>query len=131
MNGTATESTLQELLSLHKAGDIGTDFLGGSGSVSGETGFPKGQYAMYIDGPWAVPTYRQDHFSDYGMTLFPKGAGGSVSTVGGEDLVVANDVQHQADVDQTGPVPDRAPSPSSRWPTRATWPPTSRTPPPR
>jgi multiple sugar transport system substrate-binding protein len=97
MNGSATESTLQEMLNLQKSGVIGNDFLGGSGSVSGETGFPKGTYAMYVDGPWAVPTYRQDHFSNYGMTLVPKGAGGSVSTVGGEDLVVANDVQHQAD----------------------------------
>ena len=74
MNGNATQSTLGELLSLYKAGDVGTDFLGGSGAVSGETGFPKGQYAMYIDGPWAVPTYRQDKFSDYGVALFPKGA---------------------------------------------------------
>jgi multiple sugar transport system substrate-binding protein len=97
MNGSATESTLNELLSLYKSGDIGTDFLGGSGSVSGETGFPKGEYAMYIDGPWAVPTYRQDNFSDYGVALFPKGSAGSVSVVGGEDLVIASDVQHQAD----------------------------------
>ena len=97
MNGPATESTLQEMLDLQKAGDIGNDFLGGSGSVSGETGFPKGEYAMYIDGPWAVPTYRQEHFTDYGMALMPKGPGGSISTVGGEDLVIANNVQHQAD----------------------------------
>ena len=97
MNGNATESTLGQLLSLYKAGDIGTDFLGGSGAISGETGFPKGQYAMYIDGPWAVPTYQQDKFSSYGVALFPKGSAGSVSVVGGEDLVVATNVQHQAD----------------------------------
>jgi multiple sugar transport system substrate-binding protein len=97
MNGNATQSTLGELLSLYKAGDVGTDFLGGSGAVSGETGFPKGQYAMYIDGPWAVPTYRQDKFSNYGVALFPKGASGSVSVVGGEDLVMATNVQHEGD----------------------------------
>ena len=109
MNGNATESTLGELLSLYKAGDVGTDFLGGSGAVSGETGFPKGQYAMYIDGPWAVPTYRQDKFSNYGVALFPKGAAGSVSVVGGEDLVMATNVQHEGDAVKlaqflTGPV---------------------------
>lgn len=95
MNGKSTESTLNKLVSLYKAGDIGTDFLGGSGSVSGETGFPKGDYAMYIDGPWAVPTYRQDKFSGYGLALFPKGSAGSISVVGGEDLVIAKDVQNR------------------------------------
>lgn len=94
VNGAKTESTLQELISLDKAGDIGTDFRGGSGAISGETGFPKGEYAMYIDGPWAVPTYAQDHFSDYGMELMPKGPGGSISVVGGEDLVIAKNVPH-------------------------------------
>ncbi|HTW08682.1 MAG TPA: hypothetical protein VME46_14285, partial [Acidimicrobiales bacterium] len=98
MNGSATEGVLQELVNLYKAGDIGKDFLGGSGSVSGETGFPKGEYAMYIDGPWAVPTYRQEHFSGYGMVLMPKGAAGSISVVGGEDLAIARGVKNLPDV---------------------------------
>ena len=42
MNGNATESTLGQLVSLYKAGDVGTDFLGGSGAISGETGLPEG-----------------------------------------------------------------------------------------
>jgi multiple sugar transport system substrate-binding protein len=100
MNGAATESAIQELVNLKNAGDIGSDFVGGSGAVSGETGFPKGEYAMYIDGPWAVPTYRQDNFSNYGMTLMPAGPGGTVSTVGGEDLVIAKDVQNLPDVEK-------------------------------
>ncbi|MHB1782981.1 MAG: extracellular solute-binding protein [Acidimicrobiales bacterium] len=98
MNGTNTLSTLQHLVALHQAGDIGSDFLGGAGAVSGETGFPKGQYAMYIDGPWAVPTYKALNFTSYGMALIPKGRGGSTSVVGGEDLVIAKDVKHLADV---------------------------------
>jgi multiple sugar transport system substrate-binding protein len=100
MNGNATESTLQEMLSLQKAGDIGNDFLGGSGSVSGEAALPKGEYAMYIDGPWAVPTFRQDNFTGYGMALMPKGPGGSISTVGGEDLVISNSDSHLADAEK-------------------------------
>jgi len=97
MNGTATESAVQQLVNLDKAGDIGSDFVGGSGAVSGETGFPKGEYAMYIDGPWAVPTYREQNFTGWGTSLFPAGAGGSVSTVGGEDLVIPRDAAHLAD----------------------------------
>ena len=91
MNGTATEAAVSELVSLDKAGDIGSDFVGGSGSVSGETAFPKGEYAMYIDGPWAFPTYAGEKFSDFGTELFPVGPGGTVSTVGGEDIVIARD----------------------------------------
>lgn len=98
MNGKQTASALGELLSLYKAGDIGSDFLGGAGAVSGETGFPKGEYAMYIDGPWAVPTYKAlKPQPDYGMTVMPKGAGGSVSVVGGEDLVISSGGKHIAD----------------------------------
>jgi ABC-type glycerol-3-phosphate transport system substrate-binding protein len=58
--------------------------------VSGEQGFPKGQYAMSIDGPWAVPTYQAlKPVPSYGIATFPAGSAGSFSTVGGEDLVVS------------------------------------------
>jgi multiple sugar transport system substrate-binding protein len=97
MDGRASESAVQTLLSLYKAGDIGTDFLGGTGSVSGEEGFPKGQYAMYIDGPWAVPTFASDkNVPSYGIALFPSGSGGTVSTVGGEDVIVPQGTKNLA-----------------------------------
>jgi multiple sugar transport system substrate-binding protein len=97
MNGTATEATITELLSLQKAGDIGSDFVGGSGAISDETGFSKGEYAMEVDGPWAVPTFAGTSGLNYGVTTFPAGAGGSISTVGGEDLVIARDAPNIAD----------------------------------
>jgi multiple sugar transport system substrate-binding protein len=100
MNGMSTETAVQELVNLDKAGDIGSDFVGGSGAISGETGFPKGNYAMYIDGPWAIPTYNAIPFSGYGTALFPAGPGGSVSTVGGEDLVIARDTANLADAEK-------------------------------
>jgi multiple sugar transport system substrate-binding protein len=97
MNGAATEATITELLGLEKAGDIGSDFVGGSGAVSDETGFSKGEYAMEVDGPWAVPTFSGTSGLNYGVATFPAGAGGSVSTVGGEDLVIARDAPNIAD----------------------------------
>ncbi len=94
-SGTMAEvSTLDNLL---KAGDIGSDFRGGSGAVSGETGFPKGEYAMYLDGPWAVPTYTAlQPPPDYGIAPVPSGAAGSISTVGGEDLVIPKNAANLA-----------------------------------
>ena len=69
--------------------------------MSGETGFPKGEYAMYIDGPWAVPTYSAlNPVPSYGIAPFPSGAGGSISTVGGEDNLVAKEGHHIADAEK-------------------------------
>jgi multiple sugar transport system substrate-binding protein len=100
MDSPATVTAVQTLVNLLKAGDIGSDFQGGASAVSGETGFPKNEYAMYIDGPWAVPTYEGETFSGYGIAPFPSGSGGSVSTVGGEDNMVAADGHHVADAEK-------------------------------
>ena len=101
MNSTATVTAVTALVNLLKAGNIGSDFQGGASAVSGEQGFPKGQYAMYIDGPWAVPTYSAlNPVPSYGIARFPSGAGGSVSTVGGEDTVVAKDGHHIVDAEK-------------------------------
>jgi len=100
MDSSATITAVTTLVNLLKAGDIGSDFQGGASAVSGETGFPKNEYAMYIDGPWAVPTYTEESFSDYGIAPFPSGVAGSISTVGGEDNLVAADGHHIADAEK-------------------------------
>jgi multiple sugar transport system substrate-binding protein len=97
MSGSGTMAEVTTLDGLLKAGDIGSDFRGGSGAVSGETGFPKGEYAMYLDGPWAVPTYSAlTPPPDYGIAAVPTGAAGSISTVGGEDLVIPKNAANLA-----------------------------------
>jgi multiple sugar transport system substrate-binding protein len=101
MDSTATETAVTTLVGLLSSGVIGSDFQGGASAVSGEQGFPKGQYAMYIDGPWAVPTYSAlSPVPSYGIAPFPSGAAGSISTVGGEDNVVAKDGHHVADAEK-------------------------------
>jgi multiple sugar transport system substrate-binding protein len=100
MNSPQTENAVQTLVTLYKTGVIGSDFVGGSGSISGETGFPTGQYAMYFDGPWAPTTYKAAKFTGYGTTLLPRGKGGSTSVVGGEDLVIAKGGKHLVDTEK-------------------------------
>jgi multiple sugar transport system substrate-binding protein len=101
MNSAATETAVTALVNLLSAGDIGSDFEGSASAVSGETGFPKGEYAMYIDGPWAVPTYSAlSPVPSYGIAAFPSGSAGSISTVGGEDNMVAKDGHHIADAEK-------------------------------
>jgi multiple sugar transport system substrate-binding protein len=97
MDGAATTDAVQTLVSLQQSGVIGSDMAGGSGAVSGETGFPTGSYAMYMDGPWAVNTYKQANFTGYGTVQIPAGPGGSVSVVGGEDLVISKNAPNMAD----------------------------------
>lgn len=90
MNSAATQAAVSQIVGWKDADYIGSDILGGASAVSGEQGFPKGQYAMYIDGPWAVDTYAAlKPVPKYGISLFPTGRAGSFSTVGGEDLVIA------------------------------------------
>jgi multiple sugar transport system substrate-binding protein len=101
MDSAATQTAVSTLVSALKAGYIGSDFQGGASAVSGEAGFPKGEYAMYIDGPWAVPTYSGlSPVPSYGIALFPSGSAGSLSTVGGEDTVVAKQGHHVADAEK-------------------------------
>lgn len=49
----------------------------------------KDEVAMIIDGPWFPPIF-EGQFPDkeYGLALMPAGAGGSISVVGGEDIVM-------------------------------------------
>jgi multiple sugar transport system substrate-binding protein len=97
MDSAATQTAVTTLVNMFKAGYIGSDFRGGASAVSGEQGFPKGTYAMYIDGPWAVPTYSAlSPVPSYGIAPFPSGDAGSISTVGGEDTVVASQGHHIA-----------------------------------
>jgi ABC-type glycerol-3-phosphate transport system substrate-binding protein len=98
MNGNATYDALNHLVDLLKAGDIGSDFLGGAGAVGGETGFASGQYAMLYDGPWGVGTYaKAKPKPSYGLAPLPSGAGGSASIVGGEDIAIAAGGKNLAD----------------------------------
>jgi len=97
MDSPTMTAAVQQLVTLESTGVIGSDFVGGSGSISGETGFPTGKYAMYMDGPWATNTYKQANFTGYTTEPIPAGPGGSISVVGGEDLVIAKGGKNEAD----------------------------------
>ena len=96
MDSPKMNAAVQQLVTFQQSGVIGSDMAGGSGAISGETGFPIGQYAMYLDGPWATNTYKQANFTGYGTVIDPPGPGGSGSVVGGEDLVIAKNAPNMA-----------------------------------
>jgi multiple sugar transport system substrate-binding protein len=51
---------------------------------------------MIVDGPWMPPIFKEQ-FPDlkYNLTPFPSGPGGSISVVGGEDIVIFEKSQNK------------------------------------
>ena len=115
MDSPTMITAVQQLVTFEQNGVIGSDMAGGSGAISGETGFPTGQYAMYLDGPWATNTYKQANFTGYGTVIDPPGPGGSASVVGGEDLVIAKNAPEHGRDHQVRQVPAVGRTRSSRW----------------
>jgi multiple sugar transport system substrate-binding protein len=89
--------TVQMLVDFYKEGLIPNLITGNQGATGTSDGLPKTQYATIFDGPWMqgiwsgqypnfVPTYAP----------IPAGDGGSISVVGGEDIVLTQSSTHKA-----------------------------------
>jgi multiple sugar transport system substrate-binding protein len=86
-NGAQTAAAYSYLKDGLDKGYINPGILGGGVDAWG--GFAQDQIAMIFEGPW-FPSLFESQFPDkaYGMALLPAGEGGSVSVVGGEDIVM-------------------------------------------
>jgi multiple sugar transport system substrate-binding protein len=82
-------ATVQMLVDLYNAGQIPNLIIGNSGATGTSDGLPSGEYANIFDGPWMAGIWK-DQYPDFTpiYALIPAGPGGSVSVVGGEDIVV-------------------------------------------
>lgn len=94
LNGKATVDAITMLRDMLKNKTLSPSILGNGLATSDAIG--KGQAAMIIDGPWMPPIF-QKQFPDLKYTLapLPSGAGGSVSVVGGEDIVLFDKSQNK------------------------------------
>ena len=90
LDSDATVGAVSMLQSWLKDGLISQTILGGSG-LSTSQEIAQGNVAMIVDGPW-MPAIFAAQYPDfkYELAPFPSGAGGSVSVVGGEDIVLFN-----------------------------------------
>lgn len=94
LNGANTLHAYQYLLDLVKKGYAHPGIMGTDVDTWG--GFAKGEIAMILDGPWFVPIFAAQYPDvKYGMALVPAGPGGSVSVVGGENIVVLEQSKYQ------------------------------------
>lgn len=87
LNGPETVAAYEFLLGLVKKEYIHPGILGGGVDTWG--GFAKDEIAMILEGPWFPPLFAtQFPDKEYGFALMPAGKGGSISVVGGEDIVM-------------------------------------------
>lgn len=97
LNSAANVKTVQMLVNLYKAGEIPSLITKDKGAIGTSDGLPKGNYATVFDGPWMYPIW-QGQYPNYKptATTVPAGPGGSVSVVGGEDVVMMSTSTQQA-----------------------------------
>ncbi len=93
-NGPETVAAYQFLKDAVDEGYLHPGILGGG--VDSWGGFGQDQIAMILEGPW-FPAMFEGQFpeKEYGMALLPAGDGGSVSVVGGEDIVLFQQSQNK------------------------------------
>lgn len=97
LNGPKSVAAVQMLVDLYKQGAIPNLIVGNAGAVSTQDGLPKGVYADILDGPWMHDIWAAQYPSFQPIySPVPAGAGGSISVVGGEDIVMTSASKNQA-----------------------------------
>lgn len=101
LNSSQNVATVQMLVDMYKAGQIPNLLIGNTGATSTQDGLPKGTYATILDGPWMHDIWAAQ-YSTFQPTYspMPAGPGGSVSVVGGEDIVMTTASKHQDAAEQ-------------------------------
>lgn len=89
LNGRKSVAAVQLLVDLHKRGQA--VFGNVDGGMATSDGLPKATYATILDGPWMFPIF-QGQYPDFRLRTakVPAGPGGSISVVGGEDIVMTS-----------------------------------------
>jgi len=96
LNSPQNVATVQMLVDMYKAGEIPNLLIGNTGATSTQDGLPKGKYATILDGPWMHDIWAAQ-YPKFAPTYspVPAGPGGSISVVGGEDIVMTTASKHQ------------------------------------
>jgi multiple sugar transport system substrate-binding protein len=96
LNSPESVEAVEMLHDLYQNGQI-PDLIIGAGGRDPAEGVAQGQYATMLDGPWMYPVFREQ-FPDFEVqsALMPEGDGGSVSVVGGEDIVLTQTCENRA-----------------------------------
>lgn len=96
LDGPKTVAAVQMLVDFYQDGLIPNLITGNEGATGTSDGLPGGQYATILDGPWMQGVW-SGQYPDFTpiYSPVPAGDGGSVSVVGGEDIVLTVSSKHQ------------------------------------
>jgi multiple sugar transport system substrate-binding protein len=92
LNSQASIDALTKLVELNDKKIIGPCLLGGKPDKW--TGVTTGKYLMVDDGPWFYTAEKPEQIAAVVSGTLPTGAGGSISVVGGEDIVMFKNAKH-------------------------------------
>jgi len=89
-------ATVQMLVDLYQAGQIPNLIIGNQGATGTSDGLPSLEYATILDGPWMAGIWGEQ-YPDFTPIYapVPAGPGGSISVVGGEDIVMTIGAENQ------------------------------------
>lgn len=84
-------AAVQMLVDFYNAGQIPNLIIGNQGATSTSDGLPSSKYANILDGPWMNGIWNAQ-YPDFTPIYapVPAGPGGSISVVGGEDIVLTS-----------------------------------------
>ena len=97
LNSPASVAGVQLIADLYKNGSIPNLIIGNKGATQTSDGLAKASYANILDGPWMQGIWHGQYpkFSPV-YSPVPAGPGGSISVVGGEDIVMTTASKQQA-----------------------------------
>lgn len=97
LNGKKSVAAVQMLVNLYKAGEMPKIVVDPNGGLGTYDGLNKGTYASMLDGPWSFAIFAAA-FKDTKIagSRVPAGPGGSVSVVGGEDIVLTQSSKNKS-----------------------------------
>ncbi|MEJ2666093.1 MAG: extracellular solute-binding protein, partial [Deinococcales bacterium] len=97
LNGPKSVAAVQMLVNLYKAGDMPNIIVNANGGLGTYDGINQHKYDATLDGPWAFAIFSSSYpKATLAGSLVPAGPGGSVSVVGGEDIVLTQQSRHKA-----------------------------------
>jgi multiple sugar transport system substrate-binding protein len=97
LNGPKSVASVQMLVDLYKAGQMPNIIVDSNGGLSTYDGLSQKKYASVLDGPWSFAIFGSA-FKETALAgaTVPAGPGGSVSVVGGEDIVMTKASKNKA-----------------------------------
>lgn len=89
LDSPETVAAIELLVDLHDRGQIPDIMVGDEGGIATSDGLAQGTYGTILDGPWMYPIF-EGQYPDFALSTapMPEGPGGSISVVGGEDIVL-------------------------------------------